>query len=348
MNFGEMKTTVFSKIPPEKREAVSVFEFGEAIDAAQKLFAAILPVNVIPEIIMESFIDRSNEIGAEGFIPLPEDYLRAEAVHFAQARAQDGTPLRLPARFVTPLEFENLRHSGTEEQIYTTFNNLLHLHPDPVAAAQDKPGAIKLVYRKVPRPYMTTAGILQTGSRLNLRQLYDSRHTFQTHDYTDSDPKPFSFFQLDVNQMASGYAFIGASTIAANRKGPLYVCRIVLAWDENIGTEQDPVMCGHIRISGDDAIPYADEDPQNQKGFLFPWCYVTQRQVFGESNNAIQAEDWEFPELGKEWHAMICDYALSRIEALYAPQVSAARENRVFAVLSAVGARLEDVGGKRP
>lgn len=347
MNFGEMKTTVFARIPKEKRESVSVFEFGEAIDAAQRLFAAVLPPLVIPEIIMESFIDRSSEIGAEGFIPLPEDYLRAEAVHFAQARAEDGTPIRRPARFVPPLEFENLRHSGTEEQLYSVFNRLLHLHPDPVSAMEDQPAAIKLVYRKMPRPYMTTAGILQTGARLNLRQNFDSRHIFACHDYTDWQARPFSFFELDVNEVAGGYAFIGESHMAVNKKGPIYVCRIVMAWDENIGTEESPVMCGQIRISGDDAIPYADEDPEEGIGFLFPWCYISQRQVFGESGNAIEAEDWEFPELGAAWHNMVCDYALARLEVNWNPQGAMARENRVLSMLAAVGAKLEDVGGKR-
>lgn len=339
MNFGELKTTVFARLPKKMVEQVSVFEFGEAIDAAQRLFAAVLPSEVVPEILIESFIDRSDEIGAEDFIPLPDNYLRVETVHFAQARAEDFTPIRRPARIVQPLEFEALKHSGTEEQLVSVFNNLLHFHPAPCAGLADNPAAIKLVYRKIPRPYMTTAGILQKGARLNLRQDIESRHTFVLSDYTDGDPKPFSFFELDANEVPGGYAFIGSPALAVDKCGPIYVCRIVMAWDHNIGTEEAPVMAGHIRISSDDAIPFANED--DETGFMFPWCYISHRQIFGASGNAIEAEDWEFPDLGPEWHNMICDYALARIEVGWNPNGAMARENRVLGALAAVGAKLE-------
>ena len=339
MNFGEMKTTVYARIPKERREEVSVFEFGEAIDAAQRLLAAVLPARSIPDLIVTSFIDRRNDIGAEGIIPLPEDYLRIESVQFAQARDDDDLPLREPARIVTPGEFEELIALGTEEQIASVFDGTLHLHPNPTGAVTDMPAAIKFMYRKVPRPYMTTAGIIQAGARMHLHQDYDSRHTFWLKDYGGSANQQFSYWNLTRENVPGGYAFIGAPYMTAMMKGPLYVCRIVMAFEENFGTELSPDMRAAIRVSSDDAIPFEDESPG--VGFLFPYCYVTERQVFGYSGNAVEAEDWEFPEMNKAWHHLVCDYAVSRIEIRWNPQGAGAREDRVLRALSAAGANLK-------
>lgn len=336
MNFGEMKTTVFARIPKEKRELVSIFEFGEAIDAAQRLFAAVLPGGSIPDVLIENFIDRRLDLGATKVLPLPEDYLRVESVHFAQAREDEtDLPLRKPARIVGAATFEELVHSGTTEQLASVYNNLLHLHPEPAAAVEGAPAAIKMVYRKIPRPYVTTAGIIQAGARMHLRQDPDSRRTFKCIEHGGNTAKPFSHWGLGMELVPGGYAYIGAPYMTADQKGPLYVCRIVMAWEvDNLGDLE-----AHIRVSSDDSIPFEDESPG--VGFLFPYCYVTHRPVFGYSGNAVEAEDWEFPEIGSAWHNMVCDYAIARLETSWNPQGAIARENRVLAALSAAGAKLE-------
>ena len=92
-------------------------------------------------------------------------------------------------------------------------------------------------------------------------------------------------------------------------------------------------------VDDDDAIPFVDESPG--VGFLFPYCYITERQVFGYSGNAVEAEDWELPEMNKVWHHLVCDYAISRIEIRWNPQGAGAREDRVLRALSAAGANLK-------
>lgn len=335
MNYGEMKTTFFAKLPEQKREMVSVFEFGEAIDAAQRLFAIVLPKEVIPELLIEKFIDRGTDEGATNLFPLPEDYLRLEKVQFAQARDANDIPIREDARIVDPEEYEELVQSGSLEQIATVFNNLLHVSPTPAAPVTDKPAALKMIYRKLPRPYTTTAGVLQHAARMHLRQDVENRHMFRLYEHSGTTRKPFSYWDLDANELPGGYAYIGAPWMTADTKGPLYVCRIVMAYEEFV----DPDYFGVIRVSSDDSIPYEDESPG--VGYLFPYCYIAQRQAFGDSTSAVEAEDWDFPDMRASWHHMIIDYAVARVEVQWDPKASVAREGKVLQALAAAGAKLD-------
>jgi hypothetical protein len=246
---------------------------------------------------------------------------------------------------LSPSEFEELSGSGTTDYIASVYNNLLHLHPQPVSALDGSPTAIKMVYRKVPRPYTTTAGVIQVGARINLQQAFDSRHTFLCYDYDTGLEAGFGNWGLNVDMIPGGYAYIGAPWMTSDAIGPLYICRIVMAWEANIGTEGAPEYVGMIRVSSDDSIPIHDEDSVNGIGYTFPYCYVTERQVFGNSVNAVEAEDWEFPEIGVAWHNMICEYAVSRIESAWNPQGAKYREDRIFQALSAAGASLDAYKG---
>lgn len=330
MNFGEIKTAVFASIPAEHRESISTFEFGEAIDAAQRLFAIVLSAEAIPEIVIDKFIDRANDVGATRILPLPEDFLRAEDVAFATERDDDGNPLRHPARLVSPEEFIELENN-TAEYIASVYNNLLHVWPEPVEAQENEFAAVRMTYRRRPRPYMSTAGVIQHAGRMHLRQQADSKRTFECVSYATGS-EPFSYWGLDLNELVGGYAYIGAPHMLADKIGELYVARIVMAWE----TATPAAM---IRVSSDDEIPFEDEAPG--VGFLFPYCYVAQRQAWGHGVAATEAEDFEFPDLGPNWHSLIVDYALARLEVRWNPQGAQLRQQRVEGALVAAGARLD-------
>ena len=339
MNFGEIRTTVFATLPKEWQEKISVFEFGEAIDDAQRLFATILPASVIPELVREMFIDRRETEGATDIIPLPEDYLKVESVKFAQVRDDNSIPVRRHARIVEPSEFERLSASDSPEFLASVFNNLLHLTPDPAAASLNKPAAIRMLYRKRPRPYTTTAGVLQQAARVDLQQDIDSRHTFLAFDYGAGPAKrEWSYWEIDVNELPGGFVYMGGSVMTWDKKAPLYIMRIVHAWDEDGG--------GYLRVSGDDAIPTAD-DPlfPGIWGFTYPYCYIAQRPVFGYSGSAVEAEDHEFPDIGANWHHLVCSYAIAKLEERFSPDSAKARMTRVFQTLSAAGAKLDYTKG---
>lgn len=331
-NFGELKTAVFSQIPAEHRGKISTFEFGEALDAAQRLFAIVLPAEAIPEIVIDKFIDRSSDIGATRILPLPEDFLRLEDIQFATTRDSGDIPLRKTARIVSPEEFMELENNTTEK-IASVYNNLIHLWPEPCAAVADKPAAVKAIYRKRPKPYLSTSGVIQNAARLHLQQDSESRRTFYCRSYVDMAQKPFDYWGLDTNELVGGYAYIGAEYVLAYNIGPLYVTRIVMAWETDVDN------FGMIRVSSDDAIPYSDASPG--VGFTFLYCYLAQRQSFGRGDMAIEAEDFDFPDMSANWHSLMVDYALARLEVRWNPQSSQARMQRVFQTLAAAGAKLD-------
>ena len=330
MNFGEMKTAVFAQIPVELRESISTFEFGEAIDAAQRLFATVLPAETIPDLVIEKFIDRGTDTNATRILPLPEDFLRLEDFAFATERDDDDDPLRHTARLVSPEEFNELENNTTEF-IASTYNNLIHVWPEPCEGVESESAACKAIYRKRPRPYMTTAGVVQNAARMHLRQRSESKRIFHCVSYDDTTEYPFSHWGLDISELIGGYAYIGAPYILADQIGPMYVARIVMAWEEDGDAR--------IRISSDDEIPFHDESPD--VGWLFPYCMVAERQSFGYGYHMQEAEDWEFPDIGPNWHNLVVDYALARLEVRWNPQSSEARQKRVLQALSAAGAKLD-------
>lgn len=335
MNFGEMRTTVFSYLPDEWQEKISVFEFGEAIDDAQRLFTIVLPASVIPELVREMFIDRRDDEGATDILPLPEDYLKVENVKFAQIRDDDDEPIRRQARIVEPSEYERLKAAGSPEFIASVFNNLLHVSPDPAPAVTARPSAVRMLYRKRPRPYTTTAGVLQQAARVDLQQDIDSRHTFKAFDYSPAPEKrEWGYWELDVNELPGGFVYMGGDIMTADKKAPLYIMRIVHAWDEDGG--------GFIRVSGDDEVPIAD-DPAfpGVLGYTYPYSYIAQRPIFGYSGASVEAEDHEFPDIGANWHHLICSYAIAKLEERFNVEASKARMARVFQTLTGSGAKLD-------
>ena len=331
MNFGEIKTAVFAQIPQNIREQVSTFEFGEAIDSAQRLFATVLPAEIIPNLVIEKFIDRAVDTNATRILPLPEDFLRLEDLAFATERDDSDEPIRHTARLVSPEEFNELEEN-TEEFIATTYINLIHVWPEPCEAEEDRSAAVKAIYRKRPRPYMTTAGVVQNAARMHLRQRSDSKRIFHCVTYAPANTEqPFSYWGLDANELIGGYAYIGAPYILHDQIGPMYVARIAMAWEET--------GVGRIRISSDDEIPFHDESPGI--GWLFPYCLVAERQSFGYGYNAHEAEDFEFPDIDPNWHNLVVDYALARLEIRWNPDSSKIRTQRVMQALQAAGAKLD-------
>lgn len=336
MNFGEIKTTVFAAIPLEKREKVSVFEFGEAIDDAQVLFATVLPEVVIPELVIEQFINPGDAIGSSDLFPLPEDYLKAEKIQFAQVRDDSDQPLRRDARLVPPADFDELKSAGSKEFIASVFNNLIYVNPEPAAAVDGEPSTLKIIYRKRPRPYTTTAGVLQQAARVTLQQNIDARHTFLAYDYGGvPSARKWDYWGLDVEELPGGYVYMGGSDMTDDTKNPLYIMHIVQAWDSVLNV-------AHLRVSSDDSVP-VDDDPLDPggTGFSFPYCYVAQRPVFGYSGSMVEAGDHEFPDIGANWHHLVCSYAIARLEEGYDKDAAKLRMGRVFQTLAAAGAKLD-------
>lgn len=334
MNYGELKTAVFSRLPQQALDELSPFEFGQAIDEAQQLMATILPAEAVFDLVVESYADVSAVYEDGTVIPLPGDYLKAESVSFATTRASDGTVVRHNARMVSPEEFDRLKETEPGERIASIFNHSLNLYPSPAPYSIDGPPAVKLVYRRRPRPYMVQSTTLQKAVKVHLRQDYESRHTFFASSIVDAQNHEWSHWGIqDEKDLIGGTAYIGGSLLDADRLGKMYVCRIVAAWNEN--------GIGKIRLAGDSEIPHDDDQSGQGIGYIYPYCLVATKQVYGQGSAGLMAQDWESPDMSKALHHLIAEYAVGSLILKYDKQKSQQIMQSVFASLQAMGANLD-------
>lgn len=299
MNYGEIKTAVFSSLR-ELGEEASLFDFGESINAALLQLTSMLPLEAIPELMVTKFIDRSGSVLSEGAVQLPERFYSLEFVQFATSRAGDGTVTRSTARIVPPEEFELLTSLGTAEKIASVTGQLVRFSPTPVGSGNEgDPKAIKMVYKRRPVPYSSLRNVHFPGSCIDILQHNDSPHTLDLYDWNTAPVTAANLGFETVEDIIGCTILAGRSSATAGLSYELFRMTVVDAGEDT--TVQ-------VIISEDDEVPPVDDVTGTTT--LQPSLILPRQQ--DETGKSVQSDD-QVPDITEKWHHHIVDLAVARI-----------------------------------
>ena len=304
MNFGQIRTAVFGIIG-ETKEPISLFQFGEAFDAAQLQFCSMMPLEAIPELMMTTYADRAASVLSEGSIQLPKRFFALEFVQFATERDGDGSVSRRSARIVDPSEFEMLTSFGASERIASATGHLVRFSPTPAPSGDSgDPKAIKLVYKMRPRYFMAAKRWQTNGTFPSLYQHNDSPRLFDVLAW-DGGPRTLSALGVDSEEdMIGGRVFIGGPDPFTDYNITVHEATIV---DCYVDSDTSRVV---VVVSDDDAIPVPDDATGTTRRRP---CLVLPRKI-GEAGTSILSDD-DIPDFDDKWHPHLVDLTAVRLLA---------------------------------